>query len=181
MVEPILNIKPKFCIFSRAIVNLRKELAVTLGLEFIIVTFMMIVVIATKNPVVINLIENSQEEFVLYTYLLVMGLIVFIFPLSVLLLGFLDKKNFEVTNYKVFDDRIEFDEGFINHKHSSILFKDVKEIHLDQSFIQKKYNIATIRFITSANNAMNETSIRFQDIENAQIVYNKVKEIHERS
>ena len=108
-----------------------------------------------------------------------MGLIIFMFPVSVLLLGFLDKKNFEVTSYKVYNDKIDFEEGFINHKHSSIIFKDVKEIHLDQNFIQRKYNVATVRFITAANNPMGETSIRFQDIENAQYVYTKVKEIHE--
>ena len=139
----------------------------------------MVVLIATNNPTVANLVENNQDELIVYIYILMMGLIMFMFPVSVLLLGFLDKKNFEVTSYKIYNDKIDFEECFINHKHSSILFKDVKEIHLDQNFIQRKYNVATVRFITAANNPMGETSIRFQDIENAQYVYTKIKEIHE--
>ena len=44
-----------------------------------------------------------------------------------------------------------------------------------ENFIQKKYNIATIRFVTPSVNL----GVKFQDIENAQDVYVKVKEIHE--
>lgn len=179
MSEIILDVKPKFYMLPRIVANLKKEVVLTLALEGLFMMIIMVVLIATNNPTVANLVENNQDELIVYSYILMMGLIMFIFPVSVLLLGFLDKKNFEATSYKIYNDKIDFEEGFINHKHSSILFKDVKEIHLDQNFIQRKYNVATVRFITASNNPMGETSIRFQDIENAQYVYTKVKEIHE--
>ena len=179
MSELVLEVKPKFYLLSRIVANLNKEVAITLALEGLFMMVITLVLIATNNPTVANLVENNQDELIVYIYILIMGLIIFMFPVSVLLLGFLDKKNFEVTSYKVYNDKIDFEEGFINHKHTSILFKDVKEIHLDQNFIQRKYNVATIRFITAANNPIGETSIRFQDIENAQYVYTKAKEIHE--
>ena len=184
MSELVMEVKPKFYWFQRAIANIRKEVAITIGLEGLILMLIMVIVIATNNPVIANLAENSQEELIVYLYIIMMSLICLIFPLSVLFFVFLDKKNFEVTSYKVYDDRINFDEGFINHKHSSILFKDIKEIHLDQNFIQKKYNIANIRFITSAGNLNNQYTnigVNFQDIENVQSVYTKIKEIHEKA
>ena len=177
--EILLEVKPKFYILSRIAANFYKELILTLGLQGMFSMLILVFIIATNASVVINLAENNQFKFIAYILLIMVSLIVIIFPISVLLFGFWDKKNFEVTSYKVYNDKIDFEEGFINHKHSSILFKDVKEIHLDQNFIQRKYNVATVRFITAANNPMGETSIRFQDIENAQYVYTKVKEIHE--
>lgn len=181
MEELILDIKPKFYWLQRAVANLRKEIIITFGLEFVALSLIIGALIATNNPIVANLVENDQETLFIYVYILFMGLIVFIFPMAMLLLGFLDKKNFEVTSYKVYNDRINFDEGFINHKYRSILFKDIKEIHLDQNFIQKKYKIATLRFITAASNQVYEESIKFQDIENPQFVYTKVKELRERN
>ena len=126
--------------------------------------------------------ESSDGQFYVYTYIIFLIIFCVLFALLTAIIAYINKKNFEVTDYKVFDDRIDFDEGFINHKHVSVLFKDIKEIHLDQNFVQRKYNIATIRFVTPASNPNNQyanVGVKFQDIENAQYVYAKVKEIHE--
>ena len=173
MSELILEVKPKFCWLQRAIVNFRKSEALTMLL--VMPLLIIIGIIAVQN----KYISDPGDSIYMYTFVTMFILFIIICPLVTTLLGFLDKKNFEVTSYKVYNDRIEFEEGFINHKYSSVLFRDIKEIHLDQNFIQSKYNIATIRFVTAANNSISETSIRFQDIENAQLVYIKVKEIHE--
>jgi len=94
---------------------------------------------------------------------------------------FFDKKNFEVTKYRIYSDRIEFEEGFINHKYTTIQLKDIKEIHLEQNFFQRKAELGSIRFVTPANNSTVNTGIYFTDIENSKYVYAKVKEIHEKS
>lgn len=175
MNELIMEVKPKFCLLQRAIANFDKEFNITIVAQAIVLMFLNVIFFAINKSLILDLIENNQDKFVIYIAIIALALIVLIFPLIVLLFSYLDKKNFEVTSYKIYNDRIGFDEGFINHKHTSILFKDIKEIHLDQNFIQRKYNIATIRFITPSVNL----GVKFQDIENAQDVYAKVKEIHE--
>lgn len=175
MNELIMEVKPKFCLLQRAIANFDKEFRITIVAQAIVLMFINVIFFAINKSLILDLIENNQDKFVIYIAIIALALIVLIFPFIVLLFSYLDKKNFEVTSYKIYNDRIGFDEGFINHKHTSILFKDIKEIHLDQNFIQRKYNIATIRFITPSVNL----GVKFQDIENAQDVYAKVKEIHE--
>lgn len=175
MSELVLEVKPKFYLLSRVVANIRKENALAYILEVLFFTFFVVF----KQELISSMLERNEEECFIYLFTIAIVVLFISYLVSIVILGFLDKKNFEVTSYKVYNDKIDFEEGFINHKHSSILFKDVKEIHLDQNFIQRKYNVATIRFITAANNPMGETSIRFQDIENVQYVYTKVKEIHE--
>ena len=178
MNELIMEVNPKFCLLQRAIANFNKEFRITIIAEVIIFMFINVIFFATNKSLILNLIKNNQDdELTIYMSIIALILIAVIFPLVVLLFSYLDKKNFEVTNYKIYNDRIGFDEGFINHKHTSILFKDIKEIHLDQNFIQRKYNIATIRFVTPSVNL----GVKFQDIENAQDVYTKVKEIHDNT
>ena len=57
--------------------------------------------------------------------------------------------------------------------------EDVKEIHLTQNFLQKYANLATIRFVTPANNANTSTGVTFMDIENSNYVYAKLKQLQE--
>ena len=101
------------------------------------------------------------------------------FILFVLLLVFLDKKNFEATSYKVYSDKIEFEEGFINHKYTTIKMKDIKEIHFTQNFFQRLANIGTIKLITAANNSSNFTGLKFVDVENSNEIYTKIKQVHQ--
>ena len=74
----------------------------------------------------------------------------------------------------MFDDSIEFDEGFFNHSHTALKFTDIKEIHYYQDFVQRIFNIGTVVFYTAAN-ATSKTGIRFLDILNPSDIYNKVK------
>ena len=90
---------------------------------------------------------------------------------------FIDQHNYQVTNYKIYNDRIEFEEGFINHKFTTLKIENIKEIHLLQNIVQRKYKLSTIKFITSANNGSTCSGISFMDIENAQYVYTKMKQL----
>ena len=58
---------------------------------------------------------------------------------------------------------------------------DIKEIHLDQNFIQRQAEVGTIRFVTAANNSTTSTGVCFRDITNSMAVYAKVKQIHENA
>ena len=174
----IFEIKPKFYFLSRLFASSKiKEALALLLIAFISATGT--VVMNLLNPDMINgtVDSASVEKFIIYISIsaFIIGNV-----LSSLLVAFLDKKNFEVTNYRVYNDRINFDEGFINYKHSSILFKDIKEIHFEQNYIQKHCNVATIRFVTSAMTHNRVASIAFLDIEHAQEVYTKIKDVHSK-
>ena len=110
-------------------------------------------------------------------WILVLLISIVIALIVLLFLVWLDKKNFEVSSYKIFNDRVEFEEGFINHKYIAIKFEDIKEVHLSQNFFQRMVNIGTIKFITAANNTGRNTGVAFTDIENSNYVYAKVKEL----
>ena len=114
------------------------------------------------------------ESFRFLVFSTVLYVIAIIFAMGLLLI--LDKKNYEVTSYKVYPDRVEFEEGFINHKYTTIKMEDIKEIHFVQNFIQRGHGIGTIKFITAANNPQSFTGVAFKDVENPNYIYQKVRQ-----
>lgn len=142
-------------------------------MTFVIAPVILVVIMTVMAPNGLDGMSANQA----LMYVVVPELII----VALLLLAFLfiAKKNYEVTSYKVCSDRIEFKEGFINHKYTTIKIEDVKEIHLTQNFLQRIANIATIRFVTAANSSTVSTGVRFCDIENSNFVDAKLKQIQE--
>ena len=93
--------------------------------------------------------------------------------------GIFTKLNYNATRYDIYSDRIEFVEGFVNHKHTTISFYDVKEVHLSEGFIQRQFNIGSIKLVTAANTGVN-TGISLNDIENSNMIYKKIRLLVER-
>ena len=91
-----------------------------------------------------------------------------------------DYLNYKATTYKVYDDRIEFEEGFINHKYTTLKWVDIKEIHFTQNFLQCIFGIGHIKFITAANTGYNgyNDGIKFRDIQNPKDIYDQLKKVH---
>lgn len=92
----------------------------------------------------------------------------------------LQKKNYDCTKYEIYPSRIEFHEGFIINKTSSILIKNIKEIHFKETFIQKLFKLGTIGVITSGSTdsiSMNNSGEAFRDIENGRRIYDKLKQL----
>ena len=165
MSELLLELKPKFDKVVRCFNYL--NILYSVGVAYILSMVLFFAVLIS-----LKLSENTVflAYGICYLALLYISLIVFVI---------LDKKNFEVTSYKVYDDKIEFEEGFINHKYTTVKFADVKEIHHEQNFFQRKVGLGTIKFVTAAN-VGTRTGISFVDIENSNEVYLKVKEIIEK-
>ena len=168
----------------RSLSDLRKKLPLFFALPFLVNMLSILCYEAKPNSFITDMINNRQEEFYIYIYI-VMIITLFIGCIIVTaIMNDLDKRNFEVTTYKVFDDKIEFEEGFINHKCNVVMLKDIIEIHLNQNFIQKKFNVGTLVFETATTNSIPKNAfvkgLEFTDIENPQEIYNKVKSIHER-
>ncbi|MEI8128219.1 MAG: PH domain-containing protein [bacterium] len=106
---------------------------------------------------------------------------------GVILGGFFinEKFNYKFTEYIIYDDRIEFHEGFINTKFTTLSLIDIKEFHLEKSFFQKFWDLGTIRFITAANSnapksfGVYDTGVNFRDIQNSSEVYAEIKKLME--
>lgn len=170
--EILLEIKPKFNNLVRVFSN---NLIYAAAGVYVIEMFLVLVFITISGTLPETFSLPSEELMV--SYIIILSCLIFILLLPLFI--WLNKKNYEVTSYKVYNDRIEFEEGFINHKYTTIKIEDVKEIHLTQNFLQRFANLATIRFITSANNSTTLSGIAFMDIENANYVYAKLKQIQE--
>ena len=171
--EILLEVKPKYIWWLRALSKLCNP--VTLVVFFMTLAYIGVPLLFLPDA----LKESYGMSYIASFSLIFIALFVF-FALIINIIIFFDKKNFEVTNYKVYNDRIEFEEGFINHKYTTIQLKDIKEIHLEQNFFQRKAELGSIRFVTAANNSTTNTGVYFRDIENSKYVYAKVKEIHEK-
>ena len=171
--EILLQVKPKYIWWIRAL----NKVCNPVGIVIFLMIFAYIGVPLLFLPDVLK--ESYGMSYICSISLIIIALCLFL-ALIINIAIFFDKKNFEVTNYKVYNDRIEFEEGFINHKYTTIQLKDIKEIHLEQNFFQRKAELGSIRFVTAANNSTTNTGVYFRDIENSKYVYAKVKEIHEK-
>ena len=60
-------------------------------------------------------------------------------------LGYVAKKlNYSRTEYRFYDDRLEFDEGFFALNRKTIDYRDVREITLHKGFVQRTCGLGTI-------------------------------------
>jgi membrane protein YdbS with pleckstrin-like domain len=65
--------------------------------------------------------------------------------LLVLGLGYVAKKlNYSRTEYRFYDDRLEFDEGFFALNRKTIDYRDVRETTLHKGFLQRTCDLGTI-------------------------------------
>lgn len=117
---------------------------------------------------------NSDIDFYILITILVL-------TVSLIILLWLDKKNYEVTSYKLFADRIEFEEGFINHKSTTVKLEDIKEIHYSQNFFQRLANLGSVKLITAANSVSRNSGIILADIQNSNYIYRKIKEVQQNN
>lgn len=166
--EVLLEVKPKFVGFVRLF-------SADSLMAFVFSPIILLIIMTLKDP---NALEGLSANEALMSVVIPEIVIVVLLLLLFLIVA---KKNYEATSYKVYSDRIEFEEGFINHKRTTIKMADVNEIHLTQNFLQRYANLATIRFVTPANNANTSTGVTFMDIENSSYVYAKLKQIQENA
>jgi uncharacterized membrane protein YdbT with pleckstrin-like domain len=94
---------------------------------------------------------NSHAPFVFFGALAFFG---------VPLVAYFGKKlNYERTEYKFSDDRLEFEEGFFTINEKMIRFKDVKEVTLRKNVLQQIYNLGTIYLATDATGSTSKPNI----------------------
>lgn len=95
---------------------------------------------------------GQKSEIFLSPPVILFGSAAFIlFPLVI----YVSKKlNYQKTDYKFYDDRLEFDEGFFTLHNKVIKFKDVKEVSLRRGILQRVNGLGTIYLATTATGSM---------------------------
>ena len=161
----LFEIKPKFVSVLYLLTNFRVWVALVS-----LILWVAFIQINGRFGYTKGLVVVYFDEFVMSCYVLM-----FVFILFVIIMAYVGMKNYAATVYCVYDDRIELNEGFINCQHVSIFFKDIKEVHLTQNLIQRKYNVATIKVVTAANNF--DMGIKLRDIEYASEVCEQLRKL----
>jgi membrane protein YdbS with pleckstrin-like domain len=69
------------------------------------------------------------------------------------------KLNYSRTEYKFYDDRLEFEEGFFSINKKVIKYKDVKEVTLRKGIFQRAYALGTIYLATLATGSSSYTNV----------------------
>lgn len=111
--------------------------------------------------------------------------------LGVPLFAYIGRKyNYQKTIYAVFDDRLEFEEGFLTLQKKIIKFKDVQEVNLRKGIIQRMCHLGTVRLSTPAAGGSQYTSpwssssrgaIDLKDLANADGAYEKIKQLVDKN
>jgi membrane protein YdbS with pleckstrin-like domain len=94
------------------------------------------------------------------------------------------KKTYAKTEYRFFQTKLDYYEGFFTTEEKTIDYKNITEVNLVRGVIQKKYGLGTIILSTPATGfarGRSRSGIRIHDIPNAEQVYQQVKGLIERS
>jgi membrane protein YdbS with pleckstrin-like domain len=100
--------------------------------------------------VIISLITDGMEDgptFQISTFAII-GLIAFVTVPALYYFG--RKLSYARTEYRFFDDRLEFDEGFFTINRKVIRYSDVKEIVLRMGVLQRMCGLGSIYLATIA-------------------------------
>ena len=92
---------------------------------------------------------------------------------------FVRKINYSNTEYHLFDDHIEYFNGFMTVEKRSIPYNKITEISLQKGMIQKRYGLGTLHLdtATTPNSQTDIPGITIPDVSDADTVYAKAKEV----
>ena len=135
---------------------------------------------------------GKYVEFSLSPFIVIGGIAFILIPI----LFVISKKfNYQKTEYRFFEDRLEFEEGFFTISKKVIRYKDIKEVTLRRGVLQRANNLGTIylaTMATGAGNAVNPFSalgfsstsasgISVRDIENPEAEYERIRALVDKA
>lgn len=88
---------------------------------------------------------------------------------------YFQKRTYDKTKYKIYDDRVEYAEGFFNVQNTRVRLNRVVDVHCKQSIPQKWYDLVTITLDLAGGGGKNSVTIK--DITNSGTIYEKVDEL----
>jgi len=94
------------------------------------------------------------------------------------------KKNYEKTEYRFYNTKLEYYEGFFNIEEKTISYKNITEVYLRKGIFQRQYGIGTIVLLTPATGFQSSgrarSGIMVADIKNPDDAYRQIKELIQR-
>lgn len=116
----------------------------------------------------------------------IIGLAVFI---AIPVMCWVGKKyNYENTVYKIFDDRVEFEEGFLTVQQKTVHFRDIREITLRKGILQRSCDLGSVYLATQATGSSHgnpfsmlgmtsasASGLTIRDVTNADDLYQKLR------
>ncbi|MBX9621314.1 MAG: PH domain-containing protein [Alphaproteobacteria bacterium] len=100
------------------------------------------------------------------------GYIIFLFGIVAGALG-----TYNGTTFKIGPNSVSHNRNFLWSKRKEVFFTNIKEIELKSGFLQKLFGLGTVVMHTQASTAgNNKTGLSLFDLENANKVYESLKE-----
>jgi len=154
----IFTIKPTFEVLTCDFFNL-------CGATFIITIFL---------TVFSGIFWGSRDLGIFFTFIFIYYLIIKLF------LEFY-RKDYEKTKYEFYSNRVECIKTFFGNKRSILKYKEIVQSSLTNSFLQKKYNLGTIIFLTRTGASENSDENKFliENIKNSKKIYEEVQKLIE--
>ena len=69
----------------------------------------------------------------------------------------INKLNYARTEYRFYPDRLEFEQGFFTVNKKVFMFRDVREVTLQKSVMQRIYGLGTVNLSTLASDVPNQS------------------------
>lgn len=135
----------------------------------------------------VPLLMPDFKEFSFYPSL-VIGSIAFV--LTPFVVCFIKKANYGKTEYRFYDDHLEFEEGFLTINKKVVKYKDIKEVTLRRGVLQRSAGLGSLylsTLATGSNNAGNAfgsifgagstsaSGIYLRDIADPELEYDRVR------
>ncbi len=108
-----------------------------------------------------------------------------LFFFGIPIIGYLSKKkNYEKTEYRFYNTKLEYYEGFFNVEEKTISYKNITEVYLRKGIFQRQYGLGTIVLSTPATEYASRgqwrSGIMIENIKNPDEAYRKIKELVSR-
>lgn len=89
------------------------------------------------------------------------------------------KRTYAETEYRIYDDKVEYSEGFLNVSNNTARLDRITDIHLKQGYFQQKYGLGTLVMDMPGGGSRN--SIKISDIKESDKIYKQLQELLDKS
>lgn len=91
-------------------------------------------------------------------------------------------KELERTRYSVFEDRIEYDEGFLTRNRRTLVFDQVIDVHLVEGLLQQTKGVGTVTLVTqqlvsSGEATLSNRRISLHNVPDPKEVYDLIRSL----
>ena len=88
----------------------------------------------------------------------------------------------EKTLYRIFEDRLEYSEGFLNRQQRTVVFNQVIDVKLTEGLLQQPRNAGSITLITqqlvaSGDGKMSNRGVVLKNVPNPQELYEFIRDL----